>query len=434
MRMYDIIKRKRDGYVLTDEEIDFFVKGYVDGTIPDYQVSALLMAIFQRDMSYEETLKLTFAIRDSGEVLTFPTVRDIITDKHSTGGVGDGTSLVVAPIVASCGVKVAMISGRGLGHTGGTLDKLESISGYRTKISPNEFESMVYRIGVSLAGQSDNMAPADKKLYALRDVTATVDKIPLIASSIMGKKLAEGCDALVLDVKTGSGAFMKSYSEAQLLANTLFKIAEDSGKRAVALVTNMDEPLGNTVGNSLEVVQAIATMKNDGPADFTYLCVELAAYMLYLAGKGDLDECRGMAKKSLKDGSALKKFKEIVAEHGGDVKMIDRPKLLPKSKYSMKIKSVRSGYIIHQDAERYGVAACVLGAGRNTMDDVIDHGAGLVLFKKAGDKVKAGEVIAVAYSGDESKMEEAKEIILSSTVVGDEKPNLKPLVLKRIAR
>ncbi len=433
MRMYDIIKKKRDGLVLTKAEIDFFVKGYTEGSIPDYQASALLMAIFERDMTFDETQKLTYAIRDSGEKLSLARVRGTVVDKHSTGGVGDGTSLVVAPIAAACGANVAMLSGWGLGHTGGTLDKLEAIPGYRISLSAEEFEENIVKNGLSIIGQSENMAPADKKLYALRDVTATVDKIPLIASSIMGKKLAEGCDSLVLDVKMGCGAFMKTCSEAQLLGNTLYHLAEDAGKRAVVLITNMEEPLGNTIGNSLEGIQAIATMKNDGPEDFTVLCIELAANMLYLSEKGTIEECRKMAEKSLKNGSALKKFKAMVAAQGGNTAAIDKTELLPKAKYSMKVTAKKSGVVFHQDAEKYGIAACMLGAGRLRVEDTVDPAAGIVLYKKCGDDVRAGDIIAVLYANNPDTFSDARDVLLSGTVIENIRPQAKHLIYKRIA-
>lgn len=432
MRMYDVIKKKRDGLVLTKSEIDFFVDGYVNGEIPDYQAAALLMAIFERDMTFDETQKLTYAIRDSGEKLSLSDVRGTIVDKHSTGGVGDATSLVVAPIAAACGVNVAMISGRGLGHTGGTLDKLEAIPGYNAMLSPQEFEKIISRHGLSIIGQTENIAPADRKLYALRDVTATVDKIPLIASSIMGKKLAEGCDSIVFDVKMGCGAFMKTYSEAQMLANTLYHIAVDAGKRAVVLITNMEEPLGNTIGNSLEVLQAIATMKNDGPEDFTVLCIELAANMIYLGGKGDIADCRKLAEKALKNGSAFKKFKAMVAAHGGDVDAVDKPELLPKARYSMKVKSRKKGILFHQDAEKYGIASCILGAGRLKKEDKVDPAAGIVLYKKCGDEVDIGDVIAVLYSNNPDSFSAARDELMSGTVIENMRPQPKHLIFKRI--
>lgn len=434
MRMYDVIKKKRDGFSLTKEEIDFFVKGYTEGAIPDYQVSALLMAIYAKDMTIDETKYLTYAIRDSGEKIDFSVLREIIVDKHSTGGVGDGTSLVVAPIAAACGAKVAMVAGRGLGHTGGTLDKLETIPGFKTRLTNDEFIFNINKNGLAIMGQSEKMAPADKKLYALRDVTATVEKIPLIASSIMGKKLAEGSDALVLDVKTGSGAFLKSYSEAQMLANTMYQIAEESGKKACILITNMDEPLGNTIGNSLEVIQAIATLKDDGPADFKTLCIELAANMLRLSEKGSMNECRDMALKSIENGSAFKKFRDMVAEQGGDASFVDHPERIRKAKYYVKIRATKNGFIQHQDAEKYGTACCLLGAGRMKVSDTVDPYAGIVLYKKYGDFVQTGDTIAILYSDNESCFSSACAQIRAGTVIGDAAPQMKPLIFKRIGR
>lgn len=432
MRMYDVIKKKREGFPLSQEEIEFFVKGYTDGSIPDYQVSALLMAIYFKNMNYEETRALTFAIRDSGEQFSFPDKKGVLVDKHSTGGVGDATSLVVAPVVASLGGNVCMVAGRGLGHTGGTLDKLEAIPGFNISLSAEQAREKLKKHGMVIMGQTEKMAPADKKLYALRDVTATVESIPLIASSIMGKKLAEGSDALVLDVKAGSGAFMKSYGEGQMLAQMLNRLAEDAGKKVSVLITNMDEPLGNAIGNSLEVEQAIDTLKGEGPEDFTALCLELAANMLVLSGKGDLEACRFLAEKSLHNGSAYKKFLSFVSAQGGDTEYLKNPEKLRQAKYFFRVKAEKFGVILHQDAERYGTAACLLGAGREKVEDAVNPFAGILLEKKAGDTVMAGDPIAVLYSDDPEKFQQAKEILLSGTVFGDSVPEKKPLIYRRI--
>ncbi len=428
MRIYDIIKKKRDGQELSTEEIRFFVAGVTDGSIPDYQISALCMAIYFRGMSVRETCDLTFAVRDSGEKVNFSAVNGIRVDKHSTGGVGDKTSLVVAPVVASLGVKVAKMSGRGLGHTGGTVDKLEAITGFRTTLSDEDFIRQVNDIGFAIVGQSKQFAPADKKLYALRDVTATVDSMPLIAASIMGKKLAADDDCIVLDVKTGSGSFMKSLDDSKALARLMVDIGKNAGKKMVALITNMDRPLGSAIGNSLEVIEAIETLNGRGPADFTEVCLTLAGYMLSLAGKGSVEECRQAAKRAIGDGSALKKFRETVAAQGGDAGLIDDPSKFVRAKYSHAVKSGRSGYICKSDTEAYGLASLILGAGRNTAEDTIDYGAGILLKRKTGDRVKEGEEIATLFADDRSLFAEAEKKLLSATRIQEKKPQDEPLV------
>lgn len=429
MRMYDIIQNKRDGRELSDEEIRFFIDGYVKGDIPDYQVSALLMAIYFRGMNLRETTTLTLAIRDSGERLDFSRIQGIRVDKHSTGGVGDKTSLVVAPIVAALGVKVAKMSGRGLGHTGGTVDKLESIRGFRTDLSVEEFERIATEVGICIAGQSATLAPADKKLYALRDVTATVDSMPLIASSIMGKKLAADDDCIVLDVKTGSGSFMKTLENSRGLAELMVGIGKRAGKRMRALITDMDRPLGDAIGNSLEVIEAIHTLQGNGPADLTEICVALAAHMLNLAGKGDYAACEREVKRVIADGSALRTFAAMVQAQGGDPAWITDPTHFPRAKYSREVCAPRDGYISHVDTEGYGVTCLLLGAGRNTMADRIDYAAGMILRKKTGDAVRAGEPIAVLYADREELFAPAAERCLAATVITDEKPEARPIVL-----
>lgn len=432
MRMYDIIKKKRDGLALTEQEIHFFIDGYVKGEIPDYQAAAFLMAVYYKGMNLDETRALTFAVRDSGVTLDFSNIDGIRVDKHSTGGVGDKTSLVVAPIVASLGVKVAKMSGRGLGHTGGTIDKLEAIPGFQTDLSEEEFISIVNDLGVCIVGQSHELAPADKKLYALRDVTATVDCLPLIVSSIMGKKLAADDDCIVLDVKTGSGAFCKTVEESVRLASVMVDIGKSAGKKMLALITDMDRPLGANIGNSLEVIEAINTLRGNGPEDFTEVCLILATNMIYLAGKGTMEECEAMVKKSIEDGSALETLAKMVKAQHGDNSVIYNPDLFPKAKYSREVKADKSGYIVRVDTEGYGIASLLLGAGRNTKEESIDFSAGITLVKKTGDKVEEGDVIAVLYTNDENRFPSAVDRFMKSTEIGAEKPEERPLVFERV--
>ena len=428
MRMYDIIKKKRDGGELTTSEIQYFINGVTDGSIPDYQISALCMAIYFNGMNVRETCDLTFAVRDSGDKLDFSSIDGIRVDKHSTGGVGDKTSLVVAPIVASFGVKVAKMSGRGLGHTGGTIDKLEAIEGFQTTLSEADFIKQVNDIGFAIVGQSKQFAPADKKLYALRDVTATVDSMPLIAASIMGKKLAADDDCIVLDVKTGSGSFMKSVEKSTELARLMVDIGKSAGKKMVALITNMDRPLGFAIGNSLEVVEAVETLQGHGPKDFTDVCMTLAGHMLSLAGKGSVDNCIELAKRAISDGSAFNKFIEVVARQGGNTRLIENTANFAKAKYSHPVKCKKCGYISKVDTENYGFASLVLGAGRNTAEDAIDYSAGIILKKKTGDYVDEGEEIATLYSNNKSAFAKAEEILLSATEIASTKPEEEPLI------
>lgn len=432
MRMYDIIRKKRDGGVLSNEEINFFIDGYVKGEIPDYQASALLMAIFFKGMNFDETASLTFAVRDSGQRLDFSQINGIRVDKHSTGGVGDKTSLVVAPIVASLGVKVAKMSGRGLGHTGGTIDKLESIPGFKTDLSEEEFLKNVNDFGVCIVGQSRDLAPADKKLYALRDVTATVDSLPLIVSSIMGKKLAADDDCIVLDVKTGSGAFAKTIEDSKRLAEVMVEIGKRAGKKMLALITDMDRPLGNAIGNSLEVIEAIDTLNGHGPEDFTEICVILASSMLELAGKGSYEESEALVKQSIADGSALATLKKMVVAQGGDVRVIDNPDLFAKAPYSMSVKAKEDGYIASVDTDGYGIASLLLGAGRNTKEESIDFSAGIILKKKTGDYVHAGDELCVMYTSDEKRFAGALDRFYASTHISQEKPESRPIVLDKV--
>lgn len=377
---------------------------------------------------------MTDLVAHSGDMVDLSPIEGIKVDKHSTGGVGDKTTLIVAPLAAACGVKVAKMSGRGLGHTGGTVDKLESIPGMRVDLSREEFFHTVEKAGVSVIGQSGNLTPADKKLYALRDVTATVESIPLIAVSIMGKKLAAGSDCILLDVKTGSGAFMKTVEDSVALAKEMVSIGERAGKQTVALITNMDIPLGNNIGNSLEVVEAVETLSGRGPGDLTEVCLELAANMIYLAGKGTLEECREMAKKALEDGSGLKRLEAMVEAQGGDIAVLQDVTKFEKAKVVTEIKSPFTGYITAMDTEGCGIASCLLGAGRETKESIIDYSAGIVLKKKTGDRVQEGDVLAVFYTDDASKVEGARLKFLQAITVGEEKPKEDPLIYARITK
>ena len=429
MRMYDIIRHKRDGMALSREEIDWFISGYTRGKIPEYQAAALCMAIYFRGMTDEETLWLTLAIRDSGEMMDTSRIRGIRVDKHSTGGVGDKTSLVVAPIVASLGLKVAKMSGRGLGHTGGTVDKLESIPGFRTDLSPSEFTDTVNQVGVAIVGQNHDLAPADKKLYALRDVTATVDSLPLIASSIMGKKLAANDDCILLDVKCGSGAFMKTPDESRELARCMVRIGQGAGKRIRALITDMDTPLGFAIGNALEVQEAIDTLNGRGPEDFTRLCTELSAHLVSLANLTPLDESRRAVQHVLESGEALRTLTRMVAAQGGNPACIAQPSLLPRSSCSCKVLSPCDGYIGKVNAEAYGSLALALGAGRNTLEDPIDPGAGILLHAKTGMYIRTGEPLATLYTERKEVLADATERFLGATAFCHTPPPLSPLIL-----
>lgn len=434
MRMIDIIEKKKNGKALDGEEIDFFINNYVSGNIPDYQVSALLMAIYFQKMDYEETLALTLAMADSGDRLNLSAIKGVKVDKHSTGGVGDKTSLVLAPMVAALGGKVAKMSGRGLGHTGGTIDKLESIQGFNTALSEEAFIKQVNDIGIAITGQTGNLAPADKKLYALRDVTATVDNISLIASSIMSKKLASGADAIVLDVKTGSGAFMKKEEDAKRLAEEMVRIGKGAGRKMAAMITDMDQPLGFAVGNSLEVIEAINTLKGNGPKDLTKLCLNLGTYMI-LAARDDLD--KESAEKELmrviKDGSALKKLAELVEAQGGNPDAVYDTGMLKVAENVTNVVAKESGYIKSIQSEQIGKASMILGGGRATKEDVIDLSVGVVLSKKKGDMVEKGETIAIIYSNNADKAKEAECTVLDAyTIVPEyiEKDKLIKLIIE----
>ena len=432
MRMYDIINKKKAGKELSEQEIRFFINGYNAGDIPDYQAAAFCMAVYFKGMTDAETAYLTFAVRDSGEKISFPDIKGIRVDKHSTGGVGDKTSLIVAPAAAALGVKIAKISGRGLGHTGGTVDKLESIRGFNCNLGKEEFQRAVNQKGIAIVGQSADLAPADKKLYALRDVTATVDSMPLIASSIMGKKLALDDECIVLDVKCGSGSFMKTFEKSRELARLMVQIGKSAGRKTMALITDMNAPLGNAVGNTLEVVEAINTLKGQGPADLTQLCVALAANMLVLAGNADYSECENAVKRVLADGSALKKFRDMVEIQGGDVSWVDDTEKFPKARYRHDVTAPESGYVCSVDAEGYGLASLMLGAGRNKIEDKIDSTAGVVLAKKTGCKVEKGEIIATLYSSVVNDFTSARDKILSSVTISGSAPAPRPMVMDKI--
>lgn len=434
MRMYDVIAKKRDGGELSTEEIYEFIDGYVKGEIPDYQASALLMAIYFNGMNDREILDLTMSMANSGDMVDLSPIDGIKVDKHSTGGVGDKTTLIVAPIVAANGVKVAKMSGRGLGHTGGTVDKLESIPGFKTALTQEEFFNVVKQTGISVIGQSGNLTPADKKLYALRDVTATVESIPLIASSIMSKKIAAGSDCILLDVKTGSGAFMKTVDKSIELAQEMVRLGENAGRRTCALITDMDVPLGNNIGNSLEVIEAVNTLKGNGPADLTHEILYLAANMMELAGLGNEEECLSKAQAVIDDGSALQCLIDMVKAQGGDASVIENTDNFVKAKYSYEVKAPVSGYIASMNTEGCGIASVMLGAGRETLDSPIDMAAGIIIGRKTGDEVKAGDVIATLLADDEALFAGAEKKYLESIEFSNEKVVRNPLLYAKVSR
>lgn len=415
MRMYDLIIKKRNGNSLSKEEIEFMITEYTKGNIPDYQMSAMMMAIYFVGMNDEETLYLTMAMAHSGDMLDLSMISGIKVDKHSTGGVGDKTSLALTPMVAACGLTVAKMSGRGLGHTGGTIDKLESFEGFRTDISTDEFIKNVNEIGVSIMGQTASLAPADKKLYALRDVTATVDNMSLIASSIMSKKLAAGSDAIVLDVKTGSGAFMKEEKDAVALATAMVKIGKMAGRNTIAVISDMDQPLGYAVGNALEVKEAIDTLKGNGPEDFTQLCYTLGAHML-VAGEvaKEFDEAKEMLVQAVTNGSALQKFIEFIGAQGGNVEQIYHPELLPKAAIESDVFAEKEGYVEKIVCDEVGICSLILGGGRENKESEIDLSVGIILHKKVGDYVTKETPIATLYANSEAKLMEAKKRLLNA--------------------
>lgn len=432
MRMIDIIDKKKHGKELSKEEIKFFLEGYIDGTIPDYQVSALLMAIYFNNMTEEETLQFTLSVRDSGDIVDLSSIKGVKVDKHSTGGVGDKTTLIIAPLVASLGVKMAKMSGRGLGHTGGTIDKMEAIPGLKTDIEINKFIEIVNKIGFSVVGQTGNLAPADKKLYALRDVTSTVDSIPLIATSVMSKKLAAGSDAILLDVKTGSGAFMKTIDEAIDLASEMVAIGENAGKTTMALITEMDIPLGHNIGNALEIIEVVETLKGHGPEDLTNVCIELAANLVTMAFNTPLEENRKKVREKINNGKALDKFLEFVEAQGGDISYIKDLNKFKKTDIIHEVKSKKSGYVYHMNTEKIGISSVILGAGRKVKEDKIDYSAGIKLVKKTGDKVNKGDTIAILYTNNEESLKEAEALIYEAYRISDEKPTKKPLILAKV--
>lgn len=419
MRMVDIISKKRDGAELTAEEIKFFVDGYTNGEIPDYQASALTMAIYFQDMSDREIADLTLAMAHSGKILDLSAIDGIKVDKHSTGGVGDTTTLVLAPLVASLGVPVAKMSGRGLGHTGGTIDKLESINGFHTELSKEEFVHLVNQDKIAVMGQTADLTPADKKLYALRDVTATVDSIPLIASSIMSKKIASGADAIVLDVTTGAGAFMKNEKDAVRLAETMVRIGNHVGRRTMAVISDMSQPLGFAIGNAIEVKEAIDTLKGKGPEDLTELVLALGSQMVVLANRApSAAEARKMLENALSNGTGLEKFKSFVANQGGDPSIVDHPENLPQARYKIDLPARSTGFVSEMVADQIGLAAMLLGAGRATKNDTIDFAVGILLKKKVGDQVVQGEPLATIYSNRED-IEDVKEKIYQNITISD---------------
>ena len=429
MRMYDIIQKKRDGKELTREEINFFIDGYTKGDIPDYQMSALLMAIYLKKMTKQETVNLTNAMVNSGEKVDLSSIKGIKVDKHSTGGVGDKTTLALGPMVAACGLPVVKMSGRGLGHTGGTLDKLDSIKGFNTDISKDNFVKIVNNINICIGGQTTNIAPADKKIYSLRDVTATVDDISLIASSVMSKKIASGADAIVLDVKVGSGAFMKDEESAFELAQEMVDIGENVGRRSIAIVTNMDEPLGYSVGNSLEVKEAIDILKNEGPKDLLELCLTLGSYMLLLGQKvSSFDEGKKKLIEVLENGKALEKLKELVKSQDGDVSYIEDTSKLPMASHIIAVTSDKEGYIEKINAEEIGKCALELGAGRETKESKIDLSAGIVLSKKVNDKINKGETLALIHSNDIEKAEKVIKKLKDIIRISDKEITNKKLI------
>lgn len=433
MNMYDIILKKRQGFELNGQEIEYFVNGCVSGTIPDYQISALLMAIFFKGLSKKETVDLTLHMYRSGEVADLSSIPGVKVDKHSTGGVGDKTTLVLGPLVASAGVSVAKMSGRGLGHTGGTIDKLESIPGFNVYMDENSFLKQVNDIGIAIVAQTGNLVPADKKLYALRDVTATVENISLIASSVMSKKLASGADAIVLDVKVGRGAFMKSLGEAEELAALMVEIGKSLGRNTVALITRMEEPLGLAVGNSLEMKEAINTLSGRGPEDLKEICLSLGAEMLLLAGKaGSTEDARQILDQNIVNGRALEKLTQLIKSQGGNPSVVENYDMLPEAMQKIDIKAPESGYVADIDALKIGLAAMRLGAGRETKESAIDLSAGILLHKKAGQPVSRGEALATLHYNPNRGLEESIAMVNSAFAIKSSPPKKHPLVVKTI--
>lgn len=419
MRMVDLIQKKRDGGVLSEEEINFIVSGYTSGDITDYQMSALLMSIYFEDMTDEEITCLTMAMSHSGDVIDLSEIDGIKVDKHSTGGVGDTTTIVLAPLVASVGAAVAKMSGRGLGHTGGTIDKLEAIPGFQVEIPNDDFIRLVNESFVAVTGQSGDLAPADKKIYALRDVTATVDSIPLISSSIMSKKIASGADAIVLDVTTGDGAFMKSLEDAERLAHTMVRIGKLANRQTMAIISDMSQPLGNAIGNANEIVEAIDALKGEGPEDLMEMVYTLGSQMVVLAKKAEtLEKARQMLEENIKNGKATEKFKEMIRNQGGDDSIVDHPEKLPQAKYVFEVPAKESGVVSKMVADQIGIAAMMLGAGRRTKEETIDYAVGLYLNKKVGDVVKEGESLVTIYANRED-VEDVKKVLYENIEIGE---------------
>lgn len=429
MRMYDVILKKRQGIELTDSELQWLIHGYVAGDIPDYQMSAFLMAVIFKGMTPKELGAFTMAMAHSGDMVDLSAIKGIKVDKHSTGGVGDKTTLVIASLVAACGGVVAKMSGRGLGHTGGTIDKMESIPGLRTELSEEEFRNQVNNIGVAVIGQSSNIALADKKIYALRDVTATVDSIPLIASSIMSKKLASGADAILLDVKVGSGAFMKTIDDARLLAQAMVDIGNANGRIVKAVITDMDRPLGQAIGNALEIAEVIQTLKGCGPQDLTHECLVMATHLLVMSEKGDYDNCYSMVQTALQNGAGLAKLRELIVAQGGKGQVVDDTSLLGSARFTYDIRASKAGYIAHMNTEDCGIASVMLGAGRIVKDGPIDMTAGIVMHKKTGDAVVAGDVLATLYANDESLFEGAEKAYVQALTIGTEASTIGETIL-----
>lgn len=429
MQMYDLINKKKDKLKLSDDEISFIVKGYTEGSIPDYQMSAFLMAVCINGMDYEETAALTIAMANSGDLLDLSGINGVKVDKHSTGGVGDKTSLVLSPMIAALGVPVAKMSGRGLGHTGGTIDKLESFPGFTTTLTSEQFISNVNTIKMAIVGQTANLAPADKKIYALRDVTATVSNISLIASSIMSKKIASGSDVIVLDVKTGSGGFMKKYEDSLTLAKEMVQIGTLAGRKTYAVITDMNQPLGNTVGNSLEVIEAINTLKGEGPEDLLEVSITLASYMLLGAGRvSSVEEARELLIGCIKDKSALNKLAEFISAQGGDIEAVYNTSLLKSAEIQEDVFPSREGYVSHIQTDEIGMVSLILGGGREAKDSIIDLSVGIRIHKKLGDKVRMDTPLATLYANDSSKLKEATKRLLNAYVISDTMPDKNPYV------
>jgi len=434
IRMYDLIQKKKEGKALTVEEIEFMIHGFTNEEISNEQMSAFLMAVYFNAMNPDETSALTMAMANSGDTIDLSEINGIKVDKHSTGGVGDKTTFIVMSIVASLGVKVAKMSGRGLGHTGGTLDKIESIPGIKIEFESDEFLNIVSSVGACLAGQSADLAPADKRLYALRDVTATVDNISLIAASVMSKKIAAGSDGIVLDVKTGSGAFMKSFDESLDLAQAMVNIGENCGRKVVALITDMNIPTGYAIGNALEVIEAIDVLKGTGPVDLRDICIELSANMIHLATDSAIQECREQARAQLENGAAFEKFVEIIAAQNGDTKYLHDTSLFKQASIVHYVAAPMTGYISYMDAEGCGLASCMLGAGRISAEDEIDHSAGIVLKYKTGDFVKKDHVLATFYTNDIANVKPAEEVFLKSFKFSFDEATAPPLIYARVTK